>query len=102
MSRRCHDHRVRVHIRLDNLLNEVAYLLQEIKEKDIKVQDLQAEIDRDSSRYIYHSLNVSNSASSSTSVSPSPAVSRAPSPKSTLIPGKISTAYAKIDKLSAE
>ncbi|KAJ7869345.1 hypothetical protein B0H14DRAFT_2571942 [Mycena olivaceomarginata] len=64
--------------------------------------DLQAEIDRDSSRYIHHSLNVSDSASSSTSVSPSPAVPRAPSPKSTLIPGKISTAYAKIDKLSAE
>ncbi|KAJ7889129.1 hypothetical protein B0H14DRAFT_2692392 [Mycena olivaceomarginata] len=73
---------------LDNLPNEVAYLLQEIKEKDseIKVQgtrrlsvmraslnqitlDLQAEIDRDSSRYIHHSLNVSDSASSSTSLS---------------------------------
>ncbi|KAJ7787459.1 hypothetical protein B0H14DRAFT_3893031 [Mycena olivaceomarginata] len=70
---------------LDNLPNEVAYLLQEIKEKEIKVQDLQAEIDTDSSR-----------------VSPSPRRPACPSPKSTLIPGKISTAYAKIDKLSAE
>ncbi|KAJ7865436.1 hypothetical protein B0H14DRAFT_410459 [Mycena olivaceomarginata] len=104
---------------LDSLPNEVAHLLQEIKEKEIEVEGtrrlsvvraslkqvtlaLQAEIDRDSSRYIRHSLNVSNSASSSTSVSPSPPVSRAPSPESTLIPGKISTAYAKIDKLSAE
>ncbi|KAJ7882260.1 hypothetical protein B0H14DRAFT_3082510 [Mycena olivaceomarginata] len=87
---------------LDSLPNEVAHLLQEIKEKEIEVEALQAEIDRGSSRYIRHSLNVSNSASSSTSVSPSPAVSRAPSPESTLIPGKISTAYAKIDKLSAE
>ncbi|KAJ7794477.1 hypothetical protein B0H14DRAFT_3114808 [Mycena olivaceomarginata] len=103
----------------NNLPNEVAHLLQEIKEKEIKVQgtrplsvvraslnqitlDLQAEIDRDSSRYIRHSFNVSNSASSSTSVSPSPAASRAPSPKSTLIPGEISIAYAKIDKLSTE
>ncbi|KAJ7711239.1 hypothetical protein B0H14DRAFT_3021136 [Mycena olivaceomarginata] len=68
--------------------NEVAHLLQEIKEKEIEVE----EIDRDSSRYIRHSLN-------RLALSP---VSRAPSPESTLIPGKISTAYAKIDKLSAE
>ncbi|KAJ6574690.1 hypothetical protein B0H19DRAFT_1125297 [Mycena capillaripes] len=87
---------------LDNLPNEVAHLLQEIKEKEIKAQDLQAEIDRDSSRYIRHSLKASNSASSSTSVSPSPVTSRAPSPKSMLIPGKISAAYAEINELSAE
>ncbi|KAF7367255.1 Chromatin modification-related protein [Mycena sanguinolenta] len=88
---------------LDNLPNEVAHLLQEIKEKEIKVQDLQADIDRDSSRYIRHSLKASNSASSSSaSVSPSPAASRAPSPKSALIPAKISAAYAEINTLSAE
>ncbi|KAJ7814126.1 hypothetical protein B0H14DRAFT_2850925 [Mycena olivaceomarginata] len=87
---------------LDNLPNEVAHLLQEIKEKEIKVQDLQAEIDRDSSRYIRHSLKASNSASSSSSVSPSPAASRAPSPKSALIPRKVSAAYAEINELSAE
>ncbi|KAJ6519426.1 hypothetical protein C8R45DRAFT_951445 [Mycena sanguinolenta] len=88
---------------LDNLPNEVAHLLQEIKEKEIKVQDLQADIDRDSSRYIRHSLKASNSASSSSaSVSPSPAASRAPSPKSMLLPAKISAAYAEINTLSAE
>jgi chromatin modification-related protein YNG2 len=47
-------------------------------------------------------LKASNSASSSSSVSPSPAASRAPSPKSALIPGKISAAYAEINDLSAE
>ncbi|KAJ7042650.1 hypothetical protein C8F04DRAFT_1252067 [Mycena alexandri] len=103
---------------LDNLPNEVAHLLQEIKEKEIKAQgnrlllitralnerasDLQQEIDRDSSRYIRHSLKASSSASSSTSVSPSPAASRAPSPKSMLLPGKISAAYTEINELSVE
>ncbi|KAJ7225916.1 hypothetical protein GGX14DRAFT_422985 [Mycena pura] len=88
---------------LDNLPNEVAHLLQEIKEKEIKVLDLQQEIDKDSSRYIRHSLKVSNSASSSnTSVSPSPAASRPPSPKSMAIPGKIAAAYVEINGLCAE
>ncbi|KAJ7655209.1 hypothetical protein DFH06DRAFT_1201912 [Mycena polygramma] len=87
---------------LDNLPNEVAHLLQEIREKEIKAQELQSEIDRDSSRYIRHSLKASNSASSSASVSPSPGPTRAPSPKSMLIPGKISAAYAEINELSSE
>ncbi|KAJ7770867.1 hypothetical protein DFH07DRAFT_735248 [Mycena maculata] len=87
---------------LDNLPNEVAHLLQEIKEKEIKAQELQQEIDKDSSRYLRHSLRASNSTSSSSSVSPSPATSRAPSPKSALIPAKISAAYAEINEISAE
>ncbi|KAJ7124735.1 hypothetical protein C8R43DRAFT_898879 [Mycena crocata] len=88
---------------LDNLPNEVAHLLQEIKEKEIRAQELQQEIDKDSARYIRHSLKASNSAASSaTSVSPSPAASRAPSPKSMLLPGKISAAYAEINELSSE
>ncbi|KAJ7462786.1 hypothetical protein B0H11DRAFT_2054324 [Mycena galericulata] len=87
---------------LDNLPNEVAHLLQEIKEKEIKAQEIQQEIDRDSSRYIRHSLRASNSASSSSSVSPSPAASRAPSPKSMLLPAKINAAYAEINEISAE
>ncbi|KAJ7613854.1 hypothetical protein DFH06DRAFT_1241916 [Mycena polygramma] len=86
---------------LDNLPNEVAHLLQEIKAKDARVQDLQSEIDRDSSRYIRHSLRASNAASSS-SASPSPGPPRPPSPKSLLIPGKIEAAYAQIDALSTE
>ncbi|KAJ7456590.1 hypothetical protein FB451DRAFT_1276513 [Mycena latifolia] len=87
---------------LDNLPNEVAHLLQEIKEKEIKAQELQQEIDRDSARYIRHSLRAHSSASSSTSVSPSPAASRAPSPKSSHLPAKIASAYAEINELSAE
>ncbi|KAJ6604202.1 hypothetical protein DFH09DRAFT_967389 [Mycena vulgaris] len=88
---------------LDNLPNEVAHLLQEIKEKEIKAQELQQEIDRDSARYIRHSLRAGNSASASaSSVSPSPAASRAPSPKSSHLPAKINAAYAEIGELSAE
>jgi chromatin modification-related protein YNG2 len=64
--------------------------------------ELQQEIDRDSSRYIRHSLRAYNSASSSTSVSPSPAASRAPSPKSSHLPAKITAAYAEINELSQE
>ncbi|KAJ6479905.1 hypothetical protein C8R47DRAFT_1136382 [Mycena vitilis] len=87
---------------LDNLPNEVAHLLQEIKAKDARVHDLQIEIDRDSSRYIRHSLRASNAASSS-SASPSPGPPRPPSPKSQLIPAKIEAAlYAQIDALSTE
>ncbi|KAJ7772763.1 hypothetical protein B0H14DRAFT_2632282 [Mycena olivaceomarginata] len=77
---------------LDNLPNEVAYLLQEIKEKEIKVQGTR----RLSVTYKRKSTGTHRA---SRPLPPSP---RAPSPKSTLIPGKISTAYAKIDKLSAE
>ncbi|KAJ7630512.1 hypothetical protein FB45DRAFT_990520 [Roridomyces roridus] len=87
---------------LDNLPNEVAHLLQEIKEKEIKAQELQQEIDKDTSRYIRHSLRASNSTATSSSVSPSPAASRAPSPKSMLLPAKISAAYAEINELSKD
>ncbi|KAF7306572.1 Chromatin modification-related protein [Mycena indigotica] len=89
---------------LDNIPNEVAHLLQEIKELDTKVQDLQQEIDKDSARYIRHSLKASNSASSSLANSPSPVsnLPRPPSPKSQAIPPKIAKAYEEIHALSAE
>ncbi|KAJ7293750.1 hypothetical protein C8J57DRAFT_1444874, partial [Mycena rebaudengoi] len=103
---------------LDNLPNEVAHLLQEIKEKEIRAQgnsapiapntihilcssELQQEIDRDSAKYIRHSLR-SSSASSSATVSPSPSASRAPSPKSSLLPAKINAAYSEINELSTD
>ncbi|KAJ6626837.1 hypothetical protein B0H10DRAFT_1996778 [Mycena sp. CBHHK59/15] len=85
---------------LDNLPNEVAHLLQEIKQKEIKAQELQQEIDRDSAKYIRHATKTN--ASSSSSVSPSPAASRAPSPKSMHLPAKISAAYAEINELSTD
>ncbi|CAK5265259.1 unnamed protein product [Mycena citricolor] len=90
---------------LDNLPNEVAHLLQEIREKDSKVQELQQEIDRETSRYIRHALKPSPTPVSS---SPSPAsgsnptASRDPSPKSAHVPGKVSTLYATIHTLSSE
>ncbi|KAJ7071466.1 hypothetical protein C8F01DRAFT_1110645 [Mycena amicta] len=90
---------------LDNLPNEVAHLLQEIGQLDKKVQDLQTDIDKDSSRYIRHSLKASNSTSSSSansSPSPAPTPSRPPSPKSQAIPPKISKAYEEMHAISAE
>ncbi|KAG6868720.1 hypothetical protein C0993_011658 [Termitomyces sp. T159_Od127] len=80
---------------LDNLPSEVNHLLQEIKAKESRAQDLQQEIDRDAAKYIRHSIRASTSVPSSPS-------SRAPSPKSNALPAKIEAAYAEIDRLSAE
>ncbi|KAG6898340.1 hypothetical protein C0992_009015 [Termitomyces sp. T32_za158] len=80
---------------LDNLPSEVNHLLQEIKAKESRAQDIQQEIDRDAAKYIRHSIRASASVPSSPS-------SRAPSPKSNALPAKIEAAYAEIDQLSAE
>ncbi|KAG6874233.1 hypothetical protein C0995_003779 [Termitomyces sp. Mi166 len=80
---------------LDNLPNEVNHLLQEIKAKETRAQDLQQEIDKDAAKYIRHSIRASASVPSSPS-------SRAPSPKSNALPAKIEAAYAEIEQLSAE
>ncbi|KAG5653842.1 hypothetical protein H0H81_010115 [Sphagnurus paluster] len=80
---------------LDNLPNEVNHLLQEIKAKETRAQELQVDIDKDSAKYIRHSIRASVSIPSSPS-------SRAPSPKSGALPAKIEAAYAEINKLSAE
>ncbi|KAF7310578.1 Chromatin modification-related protein [Mycena chlorophos] len=89
---------------LDQLPNEVAHLLQEIRQLDLRVQELQQENDKESARYIRHSLKASNSASSSASpsASPAPAVPRPPSPKSQAIPPKIAANYDEIHLLSAQ
>ncbi|KAG5647249.1 hypothetical protein DXG03_000784 [Asterophora parasitica] len=55
--------------------------------------ELQQDIDKDSAKYIRHSIR------SSVPSSPS---SRAPSPKSTALPAKIEAAYAEINQLSTE
>ncbi|KAF5381051.1 hypothetical protein D9615_004035 [Tricholomella constricta] len=80
---------------LDNLPHEVNHILQEIKIKETRAQELQQDIDKDSAKYIRHSIRASSSVPSSPS-------SRAPSPKSTALPAKIEAAYAEINQLSAE
>jgi chromatin modification-related protein YNG2 len=57
--------------------------------------ELQQEADKDSAKYIRHSLRVSAS-------NPSSPSARAPSPKSTLLPGKIAASYSEIHRLSSE
>jgi len=104
---------------IDNLPNEVAHLLNEIKHKDTRAQgvryfpppcylftnllhpsELQAEIDKESSRYIRHSLRLS-AAASSTPGTPS-GVPPSPSSKMISIPARISAAYAEIQNLATE
>ncbi|GLB34861.1 putative chromatin modification-related protein [Lyophyllum shimeji] len=80
---------------LDNLPHEVNHILQEIRVKEVRAQELQQDIDKDAAKYIRHSVRASTSVPSSPS-------SRAPSPKSTALPGKIDAAYAEINQLSAE
>ncbi|KAF8898746.1 hypothetical protein BD779DRAFT_1485362 [Infundibulicybe gibba] len=80
---------------VDNLPQEVAHLLAEIKHKETRANELQQEIDKDSARYIRHSIRASAAST------PSPS-SRAPSPKSMLLPAKISESYAQIDNLISE
>ncbi|KAG2019650.1 hypothetical protein CC2G_005069 [Coprinopsis cinerea AmutBmut pab1-1] len=82
---------------IDNLPNEVAHILAEIKHKDTRTQELQNEIDKDSARYIRHSLR----ATATPLQTPTPNA-RAPSPKSAAIPGKISAAYEEIQVLAGE
>ena len=60
--------------------------------------ELQHEIDRDSARYIRHSLKASGSGSSSSSSSVPPS----PSSKLIQIPAKISSAYTEIQELAEE
>lgn len=83
---------------IDNLPSEVSHILQEIRHKDNRAQELQNEIDKDTARYIRHSMRASTNATPLTA-SPIP---RAPSPKSLAIPGKVAAAYAEIKVLSGE
>ncbi|KAF8163780.1 hypothetical protein B0H34DRAFT_651391 [Crassisporium funariophilum] len=83
---------------VDNLPGEVSHLLQEIKYRETRTQELQQEIDKDAAKYIRHSRRAS-SASGTTPPSPS---SRAPSPKSLPIPARISASYSEIQELAGE
>lgn len=57
--------------------------------------ELQQDIDKDSAKYIRHSIRAANA-------TPSTPSSRAASPKSSLIPAKIAAHYAEIQELSSE
>ncbi|KAF8662716.1 hypothetical protein AX16_001158 [Volvariella volvacea WC 439] len=109
---------------IDNLPAEVAHLLQEIKFKEARSQELYQEIEKDSAKYIRHSLRAAASSNNSSVTStptptpttpssinnnntpppqtPTPTAVRAPSPKSSHLPAKIAAAYAEIDQLADE
>ncbi|THU91703.1 hypothetical protein K435DRAFT_863149 [Dendrothele bispora CBS 962.96] len=98
---------------LDNVPAEVKHYLEEIKYKDTKAQELQQQIDSDSSRWIKHSLKATGfTFSTSRSLSPSPSSSPAPHSNpnsssnaplpSSQIPNKIAQSYAEIEQLTHE
>ncbi|CAA7271140.1 unnamed protein product [Cyclocybe aegerita] len=103
---------------IDNLPNEVSHILQEIKHRDNRTQELQQEIDKDAAKYIRYARRASSSPmplttmnvrgttpSTSTPSAESPS-SRAGSPKAAgaqiAIPDKITASYAEIQELAAE
>ncbi|KAL0950122.1 hypothetical protein HGRIS_010118 [Hohenbuehelia grisea] len=96
---------------LDNLPSEVNHLLQEIKHKEVRSQELQQELARDQSRYIRHSLRTASPpASTPSGATPSSAgqtPTPTPTPTSTSgfkphIPAKVATSYAELDQLADE
>ncbi|KIL66978.1 hypothetical protein M378DRAFT_9674 [Amanita muscaria Koide BX008] len=99
---------------IDNLPNEVQFLLSEIRVKDTRAQEIQQEIDRDSAKYVRSGISSpssSSSSSSSTIAASSPIISRAGSPKpnaasvataASSAPAKIAASYAEIQQLCDE
>jgi len=77
---------------LENLPIEVQHLLLEIKHKDKRSQELQQEINKESAKYIRHSLR------SASSNPPGQALSV----KDTTIPQTVKVNYAEIDRLAVE
>ncbi|CAL1700209.1 unnamed protein product [Somion occarium] len=74
---------------LDNLPQEVQFLLAEMKHKDTRTQELQQEINNASSKYIRHSVKSANGTAQLSS-------------KDTNIPAIVKANYAEIDRLAAE
>ncbi|EIN10983.1 hypothetical protein PUNSTDRAFT_119808 [Punctularia strigosozonata HHB-11173 SS5] len=70
---------------LDNLPSEVQFLLTEMRIKDSRSQEILQEIQKESAKYIRHSLRGGE-----------------PSPKDAAIPEKIRHDYAEVDRLAAE
>ncbi|KAF9072007.1 hypothetical protein BDP27DRAFT_1401140 [Rhodocollybia butyracea] len=76
---------------LDNIPNEIRHILEEIKYKESRTQELQSQIDSDGARWIKHTLR---GAANSVSASPTKSVSH--------LPAKINESYVEIDRLSEE
>ncbi|KIM36444.1 hypothetical protein M413DRAFT_13950 [Hebeloma cylindrosporum] len=93
---------------LDNLPSEVQHLLQEIKIKELRCQDLQQDIAKDQSKYIKAAIKHSSTPStpSSTGQANSRTASPAPvaaDPRSKAhLPARIAASYAEIDTLTNE
>ncbi|PFH46077.1 hypothetical protein AMATHDRAFT_156523 [Amanita thiersii Skay4041] len=107
---------------IDNLPNEVQFLLAEIKHKEIKAQEIQQEIDKDTVRYIRHTLRSSSnsnpngslttptSATTPSSSLPSPPNGAPPistpnpnqNPTNSPLPLKIASSYKTLHAISTQ
>lgn len=84
---------------LDNLPSEVQHLLQEIRHKESRSQDIQQEVQKEASKYIRHTLRNVQAQSQSGTPLTSPIPTKE---KDAQLPAKIQASYAEIDKLAAE
>jgi len=84
---------------LENLPSEIQHLLQEIRHKESRSQDLQQEIQKEASKYIRHTLRSVQAQSQNGTSLPSPIPTKE---KDAQLPAKIQASYAEIDKLAAE
>ncbi|KAF9264067.1 hypothetical protein L218DRAFT_987128 [Marasmius fiardii PR-910] len=82
---------------IENIPNEVKYLLEEILHKETKTQQLHQQIESDSARWMKHSLR----GSTPTSASPSPSPS-SPTKSVGHLPARIKQSYTEIDQIAAE
>ncbi|KDR84109.1 hypothetical protein GALMADRAFT_236778 [Galerina marginata CBS 339.88] len=96
---------------LDNLPNEVQHLLQEIKLKEQRCQDLQQDIARDQLKYIKSALKQGSAPSTPSANANDQRGASTPSPTSASLsgsnskahlPARISSAYMEIDLLNEE
>jgi len=93
--------------RIDNLPKEVEHLLDEIKLKDQKCQELLQNVARDQARYVKSALkSVSSSSFSTLGLNGQKSASPTPTPtgtnSKTHLPGRIASAYAEIAVLNDE
>ncbi|KAF8166967.1 hypothetical protein BJ912DRAFT_1001801 [Pholiota molesta] len=86
---------------LDNLPLEVQHLMQEIKLKEQRCQELLQDIARDQSRYIKSALKQGSTPSTPSSAGDNGNASP-PSNSKAHLPARIATAYAEIDSLASE
>ncbi|TFK55381.1 hypothetical protein OE88DRAFT_611522 [Heliocybe sulcata] len=85
---------------LDNLPNEVQFILAEIKHKETKCEELNREIHKETSKYLKQSVRAT--ASSSSAPSPSPQTPNPAAPSSTSLSAKVIASYALLEQLTSE